>query len=135
MSQTAGSRGVFGARRLKRLADKPTLADWEDHEPLSLAEAFELDITGGALSPKGLRTAVRKGEVASTEVAGKIWITKHAVRLAFTPRSVKRSEERAPIEFEATSTKEEVPKVSLAMAKITAERNAASARRRLAGPY
>jgi hypothetical protein len=132
MSHIGETSVAPGAKRLKRLIDKPTLADWGDDEPLSLAEAFELDVTRGALSPKGLRTAVRKGEVASSEVAGKIWITKHAVRVAFAPKPAKCLEVREPlVELEKTSPKEKGPAVSLAMAKIAAERNAG--RRRLTG--
>jgi hypothetical protein len=127
---------ALGTRRLRRLVEKPTLADWDDDEPLSLAEAFELDITGGALSPKGLRTAVRKGEVAFSEVAGKIWITKQAVREAFLPRPMKRLHQSAPVsnEDEAMPAEAKVPTVSLAINKIAAARSAEKARRRLARP-
>lgn len=139
MSHTAEHSDLTAApRRLKRLEAKPTLDDWADHEALTLTEAIELDITGGALSAKGLRTAVNKGEIASAEVAGRIWITKRAVREAFLPKPKVRIEvaaasDQAEADVEAEETRS-VPKPSLAMTMINAQKSAGRVRRRLAAP-
>ena len=136
MSHAEHSDSTAPARRLKRLVGKPTLDLWRDHEALTLTEAIQLDITGGALSAKGLRTAVNKGEIASAQVAGRIWITKRAVQEAFAPKPKVRIEvadASAPAEadVEAEETRP-VPKLSMAMTMINAQKSAGRARRRLA---
>lgn len=137
MSQNAENPDPTAApRRLKRLEAKPTLDDWADHEALTLTEAIKLDITGGALSAKGLRTAVNKGEIASAEVAGRIWITKRAVREAFAPKPKVQIEiagaDAAPeADADAQETRP-APKLSMAMTMINAEKSAGRTRRRLA---
>ncbi len=115
--------------RLHRLVGKPNLDDWQDDDALTLIEAAELDVTVGKLSLKGLRTAVNKGEIASSRVAGKIWITKAAVNKAFSPKMSVKVAVPAMSAIEAPAQSAALPKKSLVLAKIASQKNASAGHR------
>jgi hypothetical protein len=74
-----------GERALHRVALRRSLEQWKDDEPLTIAEAVALDITAGALSEKGIRTAIENKSLRARKLNGKFWITIRGVRAAFAP--------------------------------------------------
>lgn len=77
-----------GKRALRRLALRQSLDQWSVDEPLTIKEAVALDITAGALSEKGIRTAIENKDLPATKLNGKFWITIRGVRTAFAPTLV-----------------------------------------------
>ena len=69
---------------LVRVRSRPILDFWSDDEPMTLVEAVALDVTGGLLSMKGLRTAINRGELISKRINNRLHITKRGVRELLT---------------------------------------------------
>ena len=92
---TASNRppATSGQRALRRVALRRSLKQWSEDEPLTIAEAVALDVTAGALSEKGIRTAIENRALPATKLNGRFWITIRGVRTAFAPSLVpERSE-------------------------------------------
>jgi hypothetical protein len=77
-----------GQRALRRVALRRSLEQWKDDEPMTIAEAVALDVTAGALSEKGIRTAIENKSLPATKLNGKFWITIRGVQAAFAPTLV-----------------------------------------------
>jgi hypothetical protein len=77
-----------GDRALRRVALRPSLEQWKVDEPMTIAEALALDVTSGALSDKGIRTAIENKALPATRLNGKFWITIRGVEAAFAPTLV-----------------------------------------------
>lgn len=82
---TPGARApatVSAAQRMsrrynsKRVASRPSPADWGDDELLTLAEASELLWPDGPIVTATLRTAARDGILGIAQIAGKLFTTK-----------------------------------------------------------
>jgi hypothetical protein len=89
--KTAPSSRPATARRhrsLRRVAQRPSREQWKVDEPMTIAEAVALDVTAGALSEKGIRTAIENGALSAAKLNGKFWITIRGVRAAFAPSLV-----------------------------------------------
>ncbi len=71
---------------LARVQLRPALKDWRDDELMSLAEAAALFFPAGPMTANALRIACRRGELAATDVCGRIFTTPRAVRTLMTPR-------------------------------------------------
>jgi hypothetical protein len=69
-----------------RAAARPDPAMWSDHEPMTLYEAAAVFFPDGPLNVRSLRTAITKGQLAVSRVAGKIFTTPSAIRAMTTPR-------------------------------------------------
>lgn len=113
---------AVGAFRLARVQRRPNLDLWSDDEAMTLVEAVALDVTGGLLSMKGLRTAIKGGELNSKRINGRIHITKSGVRELLTMQKPESETKVLVAELEqleeATATD---PNADL-MARIAAER-------------
>lgn len=75
-------------RALRRIALRQSLEQWSEDEPLTIAEAVALNVTAGALSEKGIRTAIENRALAAKKLNGRFWITIRGVRTAFAPSLV-----------------------------------------------
>jgi hypothetical protein len=83
-----------GASKGDRVAVRPDPASWSDDELMNLSEAARLFWPDGPLTLASLRTAVRDGRLAVSEIAGKFLTSKRAImemsvcrtRLGSTPR-------------------------------------------------
>ena len=85
-------------RVLPRIAARPDPDQWGDDELLTLPEAAALFWPLGPLSVSSLRTAIKDGQLAYTEIAGKFLTTKtrsHGCRSAARSRST-REKARTP---------------------------------------
>lgn len=76
---------LLSGRTKARFESKPSADDWGDDEPMELAVAVALRLTAG-LSEKGLRSAMRRRELAFAQVAGRLIVTKRALREMFKPK-------------------------------------------------
>jgi hypothetical protein len=107
---------------LARIQSRPKAALWSDDEAMTLVEAVALDVTGGLLSMKGLRTAIKRGGLTSKRINGRIHITKRGVRELLT---IHKSAVETRISVAEVEQQEEVtmtdPNADL-MARIAAER-------------
>ena len=66
-------------RVLPRIAARPDPAQWGDDELLTLQEAVALFWPVGPLSVSSLRTAIKDGQLAYAEIAGKFLTTKSSI--------------------------------------------------------
>lgn len=62
-----------------RVADRPDPRSWGDDELMTLSEAARLHWPHGPITEHTLRTAVRDGRLAISQVAGKFFVTKRAL--------------------------------------------------------
>jgi hypothetical protein len=76
---------LLSGRTRARFESKPSADDWNDDEPMELAVAVALRLTAG-MSEKGLRSAMRRGELAFAQVGGRLIVTKRALREMFKPK-------------------------------------------------
>jgi hypothetical protein len=77
-----------GQHALRRVARRRSLDQWSEDEPLTIAEAVALDVTAGALSEKGIRTAIENRALPARKLNGRFYITIRGVRAAFAPSLV-----------------------------------------------
>ena len=66
--------------KLERVRARPDPALWSDDEILTLREAAALYWPHGPLTETSLRTAVRDGRLPISQIAGKFFVTKTALR-------------------------------------------------------
>ena len=64
---------------LSRLTDRPDVADWQDDELVTLAEAAALFFPRGPMTANALRIAFHRGELAGAVVCGRIFTTPRGV--------------------------------------------------------
>jgi hypothetical protein len=110
---------------LERLKLKPAPGDWGDDELVSLAEAAALYFPYGPMTANALRIAFRRGELAATEMCGKLYTTPRHVRAMMTPHV--RQPEVTVAESEPEQLVEARSKILLPAALA---RRAAAARKR-----
>lgn len=66
--------------KLERVRARPDPALWAEDELLTLGEAAALYWPDGPLTETSLRTAVRDGRLPISQIAGKFFVTKTALR-------------------------------------------------------
>lgn len=66
--------------KLERVRARPDPALWRDDELMTLVEAAALYWPEGPLTETSLRTAVRDGRLPISQIAGKFFVTKTALR-------------------------------------------------------
>lgn len=81
---------------LRRVEARPHLDDWSDGEPITIAEAAALLGRDWPITASTLRSAIRRGEMAAIRLAGKLFVTKAALREALTPHIVRPETASAP---------------------------------------
>lgn len=69
-----------------RVKTRPRPENWADDEPMTLAEAAAVFFPDGLLTVASLRTAKRKGNLATVTVAGKDLTTPRAIKEMVRPR-------------------------------------------------
>jgi hypothetical protein len=97
---SAGIGAVKSGRSLDRIDRRPTLDLWSYDEPMTLVEAVALDVTGGLLSMKGLRTAIKRGELNSKRINNRLHVTKSGVRELLTSHVSDGDETRVSVAAE-----------------------------------
>lgn len=66
--------------KTERVCARPDPALWADDELMTLAEAAALYWPAGPLTETSLRTAIRDGRLPISQIAGKFFVTKAALR-------------------------------------------------------
>lgn len=69
-------------KELPRVKERPGPDQWDEDEPVTLAEGAAL-FTYGLINERGLRTAIDNGELEFSKPLGRIYTTKRAIRALF----------------------------------------------------
>lgn len=84
------------APKLDRVKARPRPDMWRDDELMTLAEAAALHWPDGPLTETSLRTAARDGRLPISQIAGKFFVTRVALR-SLTVCEPLRNEVPAPV--------------------------------------